>query len=244
MAQMMKVCGLAAVLAFCAVPFASAQTPAPSTSKFFVSANIGGQLAPRNLDTASSLTVYEEQATLSASTPIGRGILPDFGAGYRVFGDVYVGVTVSMFSKTGDAAYTASVPDPLFFNRAKTVTGTVTGLKHSELGILPQVLYTRALTDKIDFVGGVGPAIFKLKQDIVSGFTVAQGTQNITVTSASESANGTGINASIGANYNLTEKVGIGVVARYAGAKVQLPSAAKKQNVGGMQIGVGIRYNF
>ncbi|MGC4085747.1 MAG: outer membrane beta-barrel protein [Vicinamibacterales bacterium] len=237
-------CGILTGIALFAAPAAYAQAPSPSTSKFFASVDIGAQLAARTLDMAASQTVYDETATVNASLPIGKGVVPGFGVGYRVFGDVFVGVSVTMFSNTGTATTTASIPDPLFFGRPKTVTGTVSDLKHRELAVLPQLMYTRAVTDKIDFVGAVGPAIISLKQDTISSFSVPTGTQNVTFGTIEESKTGTGINGMIGLNYNLTEKVAIGAFARFAGAKVQLASALDKQNVGGMQAGVGLRYNF
>ena len=244
MAQVTKVCGTVAAVALLAVPYASAQAPAPSTSKFFVSVDAGAQLAPRSITMGATQTVYDETATLNASVDVGKGFVPGFAVGYRVFGDVFVGVGVTMFSNTGDAAYTASIPDPLFFNRNKTVSGTVTGLEHKETAILPTISYARPLTDKIDVVGGIGPSIIRLSQDTVSSFTVAAGTQNVTVGKSTEDGSATGINASIGLNYNLTERFAIGGFARYAGAKVALPSFADKQNVGGMQAGGGLRINF
>ena len=116
MAQIRKVCGLVGLIALFAAPHASAQAPSPSTSKFFVFVDVGGQLQSRTLDMSSTQTVYEEQASLTASLPIGKGVVPDFGGGYRVWGNVFVGLTVSFFNDSGDAAYTASVPDPLFFD--------------------------------------------------------------------------------------------------------------------------------
>jgi hypothetical protein len=244
MAQISKVCGLVAAMALAAVPYASAQTPSPSTSKFYASVNFGGQLASRTLDMSASQTVYDETATLQASLPIGKGFVPDFGAGYRVFGDVFVGVSVSIFSNTGTAAYSATIPDPVFFERFKTVTGTVPDLKHREVAVLPQLIYTRTLTDKMDFVGAIGPAIISLSQDSVSSFTVPAQTQDVSITKTTEKATGTGLNASMGVNYNVTERYAVGGYARFAGAKVQLDSASEKQNVGGMQIGAGLRVNF
>lgn len=244
MTQIRKVCGVLAGFALLAVPSAHAQAPSPSTSKYFVSVDIGGQLAARTLDVSASQTVYDEQATVNASLPIGKGVVPGFGVGYRVFDNVFVGVGVTFFSNTGTASTTATIPDPLYFNRPKTVTGTVADLKHREVAVLPQLIYTRAVTDKVDFVGGIGPAIISVKQDTISSFSVAAGTQNVTFGQSEESKTATGVNAQIGLNYNLTEKVAIGAFARYAGAKVELPSAAKKLNVGGMQAGAGIRYSF
>jgi hypothetical protein len=227
------------------VPSAHAQAPSPSTSKFFASVNIGAQLASRTLDTSASKTIYEETATLTSSLPIDSGIMPDFGVGYRVYNDIFVGVTFSTFSSTGTATVTSNIPDPLFFNRHKVSTSTQADLKHKEFAVLPQLIYTRALTDKVDFIGGIGPAFIHLSQDVVgSDFTVAAGTQNVTVVSGNESASGAGIHASIGANYNINEQFSVGGLLRFAPAKVTLPSGTKDLNVGGMQVGGGIRINF
>ena len=235
---------LAAAALLAAATPAFAQAPAPSTSKFFVSVDIGAQLAPRNLEMGASQTVYEETATLDASFPVGKGVMPGFAVGYRVFGDVFVGVGVTMFSKSADAAYTASIPDPLFFNRSKSVSGTAAGLEHKELAVLPTISYARPLTDKIDLVAGIGPAIISLTQGTVSNFTVAAGTQNVTVTPVSQKKTATGINGSLGLNYNLSDRLAVGGFARFAGAKVELDGLKDKENVGGMQAGVGLRVNF
>jgi hypothetical protein len=92
MPQIRKVCGFVALIALFAAPHASAQAPSPSTSKFFVFVNVGGQLVSRTLDMSSTQTVYDEPATLSGSLPIGKGVVPDFGGGYRVWGNVFVGM--------------------------------------------------------------------------------------------------------------------------------------------------------
>jgi hypothetical protein len=244
MAQIRKVCGLVALFALFAVPYASAQAPSPSTSKFFVFFDVGGQLNSRTLETTSTQTVYEETATLNASLPIGKGVVPDFGGGYRVWGNVFVGVTVSFFNDTGDALYTASVPDPLFFGRPKTVTGTVTGLKHSEVAVLPELVYARPVTDKMDVLGKIGPSIIHLNQDFINSFTVPAGTQDVIVNTTSQSGTGVGFNASIGVNYNLTDRYAVGGYLRYAGASVELDGASHDLSIGGGQIGVGLRVNF
>lgn len=244
MTQIRNVCGILAGLALFAVPSVHAQAPVPSTSKFFVSVDAGAQIASRTLDMSASQTVYDETATVNASLPIGKGFVPGFGAGYRVFDDVFVGITVTFFNNTGSASTSAEIPDPLFFNRPKTVTGTVGDLKHREVAVLPQLIYTRAVTDKIDFVGGVGPAFISVKQDTISSFSVPSGTQSVTFGQSEESKTATGVNGQIGLNYNINEKVAVGAFARYAGAKIELASAAKKLNVGGMQAGVGLRYSF
>lgn len=236
-------CVAAAALILSAAP-TQAQTPEPATNKFFASVNIGAQLASRNLDTQVSQTVYDETATLTASTPIGNGVMPDFGVGYRVYGDIFVGVTVSLFSTTSSASTSTVVPDPLVFDRFARANGTVADLKHKETAILPQVIWTTAVTDKIDFVAGAGPAFVRLSQDVVNAFTVPSGTQNVNATIGNETASAVGFGAQIGVNYNLSPRLAVGGFARFAPAKVTLDSGTKDLNVGGMQAGGGLRVNF
>lgn len=244
MAQTSKVCGFVAVLGLLAVPYASAQAPSPATSKYFGSFNLGGQFASRTFNTELAQTVYDETATLKASLPIGNGLVTDFGGGYKVWDNVFVGMTISFFSDTDNLNYTASIPDPLVTDHFKTVTGQLADQGHLEVAYLPAIIYTRALTDKIDFVGGIGPAIIHLSQDTVTSFTVPSGTQDVNVTAANDSGTGVGVNVSVGANYNVTPRYAVGAYLRYAGAKVELESSPDKVDVGGAQFGVGVRVNF
>lgn len=233
----------AAALLAAATP-AFAQAPSPATSKFFVNANVGGQFASRTFDTAATKTVYEEPARLDASYPIDAGVLFDFGAGYRVFGDVYVGLTVATFSKTGDVTTDAIIPDPVVFDRPRAIAGTATGLKHSEVSIMPQVIWAYPLTAKIDLAAGIGPAFVRLSQDVVSSFTVPDRTQNVTPVIEKQTGTGTGIAATLDLTYGINDRLGVGGFARFAPAKVQLDATTDKINVGGMQAGVGIRLRF
>ncbi len=232
----------AALLAAAAPAFA--QAPSPATTKFFVNANVGGQLASRTFDSAASRTVYEEPASLTASYPIGTGVLFDFGAGYRVFGDVYVGLTVATFSKTGNASLAASIPDPVVFDRPRAVSGSATELKHSEVSFMPQIIWAYPLTDKLDVAAGIGPAFVRLSQDVVSSFTVADRTQNVTPVITTQTGTGVGVAATLDLTYGITDLIGIGGFARFAPAKVQLDATTDKVNVGGMQAGAGIRLRF
>jgi len=218
---------------------ANAQTP----PKFYASFNVGGQFAERTLNSQTSQTMYEETATLTAAQPVGNGAVIDFGDGYRVWRNFSAGLVISRFSNTQDATYTASVPDPLFFGRPKTVTGAVSDLRRTEVGIHPHVAYTHEFTDKISGSFGVGLAVIMLKQDLVGDFAVPAGTQNVLVTQTSESGTATGVYAAIDVAYALTSRYGVGGYFRYAGGKADLDSA-QDLDVGGAQAGVGVRVRF
>jgi len=73
-----------------------------------------------------------------------------------------VGVVVSHFGDNESANYTASIPDPIFFNKPKTVTGTVSDLKRTEWATSPHVLWVFPLTDKMDISAALGIAIIEL----------------------------------------------------------------------------------
>ena len=241
MANVKYALGLCAGLAISAVS-AHAQTPTPSTEKFFLNVNVGGEMATRTINAVARKTIYDETATLASSQPIGRGAVVDFDGGYRVRQDFFAGLLVSFFSKSSDATTSASVPDPIFFNRPKTVTGSTSGLKRSEVAIAPHASWARPLTDNFDITFSGGIAFIHVSQDIVGNFDIAP-PQNITILQTSETASAVGPYAQVDLIYNLKSRYGVGGYVRYAGAKVDLPSIADT-NVGGVQAGGGIRLRF
>jgi len=222
---------------------AHAQTPTPSTEKFFLNVNTGGELATRTISQASSKDVYGETASMTSQQSIKRGVVFDFDGGYRVRSDFFAGLLVSSFSTTSDATTSASIPDPLFYNRPKTVTNTLTGLKRTEVAIAPHITWSRPLTDNFDINFGLGIAFLHVSQDIAGGFDVPNGTQNATILQRTETKNGTGPLAQIDVSYSFMPKIGVGGFLRYAGAKVDLPSVPQA-NIGGMQAGGGVRLRF
>lgn len=253
MAKTRNVCTLTLGMMLLAGHLAFAQTPAPATEKFFVNVNFGGQMADRSLSADSTTRVYDEDATLSSSQPIGGGMVFDVGGGYRVYNDIFVGVVISRFSNSSAASYTARVPHPFFFNRIRTTTGSKDDLKRNELAVSPHVTWVTTLADKLDLSGSIGVAIFQLKQDLTAPLctsgtgtgcsTIPANSQDVVVATGSEDGTGVGPFAQVDVIYNLTSWYGIGGYVRYAGAKVDLGSAADL-NVGGMQAGGGIRLRF
>jgi hypothetical protein len=238
-----NVLGLCVGMALCAAS-AHAQTPTPSTEKFFLNVNTGGELATRTISQASSKSVYGETATMTSQQAIKRGVVFDFDGGYRVRSDFFAGLLVSSFNTTSTATTSASIPDPLFYNRAKTSTGTLSGLKRTEVAVAPHITWSRPLTDNFDINLSLGIAFIRVSQDIAgTNFDVPNGTQNAVIQQTTETKNGTGPLAQIDLSYSFLPKFGVGGFVRYAGAKVDLPSVSKA-NIGGMQAGGGVRVRF
>ncbi len=234
---------LLGVILLSAVPAVHAQSTGPATEKFFVNVNFGYQLADRSLKASAQKTIYEETATLNSSQLVEKGALIDFAVGYRVWGDVFAGVGISRFSDNETATTDARIPDPIFFSRPKTVTGSTSDLKRTELAITPHALWILPLTDRLDLSAAVGVSIIQLSQDLVGDFTVPAGTQNVNVATTNETVTGVGPFAQIDFIFNINAMYGVGGFVRYAGAKVDLPSSAD-HNIGGMIAGAGIRLRF
>ncbi len=222
---------------------AHAQVAAPATEKFFVNVSFGGQLSSRTLETTTTKTIYDEPATLTSKLPVSKSALFDVSGGYRIFGDVYVGLAISRFADTGDAAYEASIPDPVVFGRPKKTTGAETGLHRTELSISPNLTWVTPLRDKIDISVGAGMALIQLKQELASSFTVPAGTQSVIPVIATEKGTAKGFYAAADIIYNLAARYGVGGFVRYSGGKVDLDSSPD-HSVGGIQAGGGIRLRF
>jgi len=211
--------------------------------------NFGGQLATRTITSTSTQTIYFETATFNSSQPVARGLVFDVGGGYRVWGDLFAGLVVSVYSDTEAASTSASIPDPIFFNRPKTVTGTTTGLKRREVSISPHAIWARTLTDQFDVSFALGFTVIHVSQDLVGSFSVATGTQNVTTSTTAQKGTAVGPYVAVDVTYNLKPLhgfkplYGVGGYVRYAGGTADLPSLPNGK-VGGVQVGGGIRLRF
>lgn len=208
----------------------------------FVNINFGYQPSERSIAATETRTVYDETATISTSQSIGGGGIFDISGGLRIRPRLGVGVGYSRFSTTSDGQVSATIPNPLFFDQPVTVTATQAGLVHTENGIHVQVLWFIPVTDKIDASLSIGPSFIKVSQGIPV-VTIPPGTQTIAVTTGSEDGTAVGVNVGVDLNYLFAPRLGAGFFMRYAGGKVDLPSAPNL-SVGGFQIGVGARIRF
>jgi hypothetical protein len=240
---------------------ATAQVPA----KAFIDVNGGAQPQSQTLDASASSPLYSETAIVNSAQGIDGGALFDISGGYRIRPAFAVGIGFSVFSKSGEGSFIASIPDPLIRNRRTTLPGSASGLKHREIGthvmavwLVPRFASPRFA--KIDVAIFGGPSFFQLSQDVMTA-AVPAGTQTVNVTSLREKGNALGGTVGINLNYMFAPRsgsapasgsaptsssalrYGIGIFLRYAGASADLPSADNVR-VGGFQAGGGLRLRF
>jgi len=221
---------------------ASAQTAGATDTKFFVDVNVGGQFLHHSIDSTVSFPLYDETATVSSSQSTGNGFVFDIGAGYKFTPSLAAGLSFSTFGSKADASVTAKIPHPLFFDQPLTVNTSATGLERTERDVHVRLFWFLPVSDKMDVALSAGPSIVKLSQQLASG-TVANGTQNLTVTTTTESKTGVGFNLGADGTYLVTPKIGVAIFIHYVIAKMDLPSVSGV-GAGGVQAGVGLHYRF
>ncbi|HZA35698.1 MAG TPA: hypothetical protein VE505_12260, partial [Vicinamibacterales bacterium] len=196
-------------------PFASAQGPAP-LERGYGHVNLGLQATSHDLEQDTPFVIYDEPGRIQANGSGGGGVLFDIGGGYRVWQRVYAGLSFTSGSNTEDAALSATVPHPFFFDEFRTVTGTTPALKHSEQALHLQAMWRIPVTTRFDVLLGGGPTFFWVDQDLVSGITVTEignpttgvNLSGVTVERASEST--VGYNLGADGTYLLTQRFGVG----------------------------------
>lgn len=223
-----------------AASMAAAQTKAPGSA--FIDINVGAQTGTKTLATSSSFSLYDETATVATSQSIGSGPVFDFGGGYRIWKNLAVGLSFSAYSRTVTGSLTATVPDPIFYNKFTTVSVQSPGLKRSEFGTHVKFIYYIEVNEKVDVAISGGPSFIRVSQD-VSSATIPSGTTNVSVTIANQSGTAKGGNVGADVNYKIAPKWGVGFFLRYAGGSVDLPVATGVK-AGGLQAGAGARLRF
>jgi len=221
---------------------ARAQMAGATDTKFFVDVNLGGQFLHHTIDSTVSFPLYDETATVSSSQKTGNGFVYEIGAGYKFTPSLAAGLAYSGFSSKADASVTAKIPHPLFFDQPLTVNTTATGLERTERDVHIRLFWFLPVSDKMDVALSAGPSVVKLSQQLASG-TVATGTQNLTVTTTTESKTGVGFNLGGDGTYLFTPKIGVALFIHYVFASMDLPSVSGV-GAGGVQAGVGLHYRF
>ena len=228
--------------------FLSSATPALAqmqwTDRGFL--NLSGGIQSGTSDVGSTVTFdqYGETATLTTAQTIEGGPFFDIAAGYRVWRNLAVGASYTFLQSKSDGTVTGTIPDPILFDTLRNVSASATGLTHSQSWIAGLLTWGLPITDKMDILLSGGPAFVTVEQELLTGGAVSEPgptLTNVTATQFSESAIGFVVGGDI--RYMVTSRVGLGVLAKFATASVDLNDTTKL-DVGGFQFGGGVRIKF
>lgn len=232
-------------LAFGAAAAPRAEAQMTWTDNAFVNVTGGAQTGSHTLATSTPFDLYDEKGTVSSSQKVGGGGFFDVSAGYKVWRNLAVGLGFSRSGSKASAIVKASVPDPLVYDRPRSVEASASGLKHAENAVHLAGTWMIPVTDTIDVGLSAGPSIFSVKQDLPGGVTVTEPGAAVSTVAVTEVKKTTvGMNLGVDVTYLLTKRIGVGGLARYTWGSADLQGASDGLTVGGLQIGVGGRFRF
>lgn len=232
-------------LAMCAFMAPSAQAQMTWTDKGFLNVTGGVQTGSHTIATDTTFGLYDELATVGTTQDISGGGFFDLSAGYKVWRNMALGVGYSWTSSKADAAVSASIPSPVFYDQPRAVTASAADLNHTEHGIHLMAVWMVPVTDKIDVGISAGPTVFQVKQDLPGALNITEPGPSVTGVDVTEINKTTiGLNIGVDVTYLLNKRVGVGGLARYTRGSADLDGATEKLTVGGFQIGGGLRIRF
>jgi hypothetical protein len=239
------------VLALAGAHGAAAQTTAPR-SRGFVVVNGDYQFTANNFTNGAVKQQNAENGRFDTNYGVKAGPAFDVAGGGVFWRTLAVGVEVSRFSIATPASLSATIPHPFFFDRPRSISGDVAGLKREEMAVHVQARLGFPVGTRFQLTVFGGPSFFQVKQGMVTDYTytdsypydVAQFSA-ATTTNASVSKIGFIVGGDFA--FFFTKQVGVGVTVQFAGTTVVLPGAGggtQTVNVGGTNAGGGLRLRF
>lgn len=233
---------------FCLL-FAAAAVPAQAqmawTDQGFVNVTGGAQVGSQTLTVTTPFTIYGEEGEVASALDVKGGGFFDISAGYKVWRNLAIGLGYSYTSGSSDAAIAATVPDPLVFDQLRSASTTAGSLDHTEQAVHLTGTWMVPVTDKIDVALAFGPTFFSVSQDVPNGVQVTEPGPSISqvdVQGVDESA--VGFHLGVDVTYLLTPRIGVGGLARYTRGSIDIANSPDGLDVGGLQVGGGVRIRF
>lgn len=217
-----------------------------------ISVNGGYQPTTHAFTDRLTFDVNRETGTTTARYPGDAGLVIDAGVAIGLWRQLGVGVAVSRLAVDETSTTESDIPHPFFFNTPRHVTGDVSGLRRTELGVHADVVYRGPISRTIAIALFAGPSFMRVERDTITAveydesfpFDVATFRRGATRRS---DASGVTFNAGADVSWMLTRHVGVGGMARFAEATVDLDlgeSRTQRVSVGGFTAGLGVRIAF
>lgn len=230
----------------------SAQT---DESRFYI--NVNGAFEPGTQTYADDGTfrLYDENGRLSVASEVSSGAVLDFSAGARVTGNFTVGLGFHRTSSSDEATVSGTAPHPIFFDRPRSFSQTLSDLTRTEQALHISVGYLVKVGEKLDLHITAGPSQFRFAQQVPGSVTITETgssftTVNATVAIEQRKRNAWGGHVGADLSYPIYEagatQLRLGGYVRYAEASssfVVVTNTASTK-IGGIQYGAGVRIRF
>lgn len=240
------------VLVFGAVSAAAvAPVLAQPRERVFISVNGAQQVTKSPFTDRLEFEVNRETGSTETDYPIEGDLVIDGAIAVRLWRNLGAGVAVSHFTRDEVVGTVSRLPHPFFFDTPREITGNV-GVTRTERGVHVQAIYRFGIGRPIRIALSGGPSFMRVEQDVVTSIQYDEAFPYDTATfrraeTASVSGSAVGFNGGADVAWMFTRHVGIGGLARFARATidVEVPGGrAKALDVGGFSGGGGIRLVF
>jgi hypothetical protein len=240
-----------AIFMTAAVLLEAAPAAAQPQERVFVSFNGGTQVTKNPFTDRVEFDLNRETGTTESDYPVEGGLVIDGSIAVRLWKDLAAGVAISHFTRDEVVGTVSRVPHPFFFEMPREVTGDAS-VTRTERAVHVQAIYRFRAAGPITVALFGGPSFLRVEQDFVTSiqyneefpFDTATFRQAVT---ESGSGSAVGFNAGADVAWMFTRNVGIGGLARFAKATidVDLPGGRTRAvDVGGFTGGGGLRLAF
>jgi hypothetical protein len=216
------------------------------TERVIVSINASYLTASRTFDDTRTFDLYAETARFTSDYSVEPSVGVDAGAIVRIWKGLAAGVAFTSYSDSRDIEIEASLPHPLKFDSARTITGTAGG-DHEETAVHLQVAYILPVGKKLSAVIFGGPSFFTVKQSVVTAVRHVEvypfddaAFAEATVVGEEESKTGFNVGADVA--YYFTRNIGVGGIVRFSSATTTF--SLGDVDAGGALVGGGVRFRF
>jgi opacity protein-like surface antigen len=231
-------------VALCTCFALPAQAQMQWTDKGFFNVTFGAQAPNQSLTAETTPEVNLEPARFTSTQDVAGGVFFEFSAGYKVWRNLAAGIGYSRVSSSGDLNFEAEIPDPDFFDNPRLVSATIPDAHHSQNALHLTGTWMMPVTDKVDVGFQFGPTIFFVSQDLPGNIQVTEPGPVVVAGLESESKTTMGIHLGVDATYLVTPRIGVGGLFRYVWGSADFGDSSESLTLGGLQIGVGLRYRF
>ena len=242
-----------------AAPRATASGTRSGFERGWLDVNLGAAVASEDMVTFEHVfTLFREDATARVTYRNPTGASFDFGGGFMFTPGLGVGVTFGGTAHLKPAELYLNIPHPTVFNRhASDSSETDRDFERVEGAVHLHLVGAVELSPRARFRLFGGPSYFRVEQDLVSDIGYNQvftlgGSNRIDINRYEyvDGVEGTGWGFHAGADLSFffTRVVGIGAVARYSRATIELVDPLSDSTfdvkAGGLQVGGGLRLKF
>jgi hypothetical protein len=240
------------VLALFAVTPAEAQTGGWE-DRAFLDVDLAIQTTARPFADVLTPLIYTQPARIVTTHPVAGGaVLLDVAGGVRLRWSLGVGLGYTKFALTEVAGVAARIPAPVPSNAARSATATAE-VTRADTAFHILAVWLIPITDHIDVAFSGGPSLISVKQDRVSEVTIAEDSPTLATVAISKVGlvshedRVLGMHGGVDVTYFLTPMVGVGGAVRFVRGSSQAGAGqdgGAPIDVGGLQIGVGVRFRM